>query len=122
MADYRYDDRDEAGFAPRLKAVVWVTAYVRRCSSAGAFAAISRKGDESAGAIFIECLHKDGTDLFGPRTREDGSRGFEKVLSNAANVDVVERLEREARFDSDLWVVTVEDRDGRHFLTADEYE
>ncbi len=25
-------------------------------------------------------------------------------------------LEREIRFDSDLWIVEVEDREGRHFL------
>ena len=39
---------------PRLRADVWVAAYVRRCIGAGAFAALSRRGDASAGAIFIE--------------------------------------------------------------------
>jgi hypothetical protein len=106
----------------RLKSAIWVAAYVRRCAAAGAFAAISRKGDESAGAIFVECLHRDGTDLFGPRFREDGGRAFEKLLTGATNPEVVERIEREARFDNDLWLVTVEDRDGRNFFTADEYE
>ena len=28
-------------------------------------------------------------------------------------------LEREAEFDNDLWVVEVEDREGRHFLGDD---
>jgi hypothetical protein len=106
----------------RLKSSIWVAAYVRRCSSAGAFAAISRRGDESAGAIFVECLHRDGTDLYGPRFREDGGRAFEKLMENATNLEVAERIEREARFDSDLWLVTVEDREGRHFFTADEYD
>jgi len=105
----------------RLKSSVWVAAYVRRCSHQGAFAAISRKGDESAGAIFVECLHRHGADLFGPTFRDDGSRAFEKLMAGATTVDVAERIAKEAAFDSDLWVVTVEDRDGRHFLTADEY-
>ena len=105
----------------RLKAGIWVAAYIRRCTSAGAFAAISRKGDESAGAIFIECLHRDGADLFGPQTREDGGRGFEKLIDGATASEVTERVSKEAKFDEDLWVVTVEDRDGRHFLTANEY-
>nr|WP_211110052.1 DUF1491 family protein [Acuticoccus mangrovi] len=105
---------------PRLKSGVWVMAYVRRCSGQGAFAAISRRGDDSAGAIFIECLHRSGTDLYGPQPG-GGGRVFEKVMENATNIAVAERLEREARFDDDLWVVTVEDRDGRSFLTTDEH-
>lgn len=105
----------------RLKSSIWVAAYIRRCSREGAFVAVSRKGDENAGAIFLECLHRGGADLFGPRFREDGARAFEKIMEGATTLAVAERIEREARFDSDLWVVTVEDRDGRHFLTADEY-
>lgn len=109
------------GAAPRLKSAVWVGAFVRRCSGAGAFAAVSRRGDDSAGAIFVELLHRQGADLYGPRLQPDGGRGFEKLLSGASTLEVAERLEREVRFDPDLWVVTVEDRDGRHFLTRDEY-
>ena len=30
--------------------------------------------------------------------------------------DAEKLLEREARFDSDVWIVEIEDRDGRHFL------
>lgn len=110
------------GGTPRLKAAVWVDAYLRRCRAAGAFASISRRGDESAGAVFIECLHGTGTDLYGPRTRADGGRAFEPLLSAAAGFEVAERVEREARFDGDLWLVTVEDREGRVFLLDDEVE
>jgi len=105
----------------RLKSSVWVAAYVRRCSREGAFAAISRKGDPSAGAIFLECLHREGADLFGPRFREDGGRAFEKLMEGATTLEVAERIAKEAAFDADLWVVTVEDRDGRHFLLPDEH-
>jgi hypothetical protein len=31
-------------------------------------------------------------------------------------LDVEERMQRELRFDSDLWLVEVDDRAGRHFL------
>ena len=110
------------GSTPRLRAQMWVSAYVRRCQAANAFVSISRRGDESAGAIFIECLHADGVDLYGPRTREDGGRAFERILTAVPGFEVADRIEREARFDSDLWLVTVEDRDGRVFLTDDEIE
>jgi hypothetical protein len=39
-----------------------------------------------------------------------------KIVSEA---DADTFLNREAGFDSDLWIVEVEDRDGRHFLGDD---
>lgn len=111
---------DFSGFAPRLKSGLWVAAYVRRCAAQGAFAAVSRRGDESAGAVFVELIHSGGADLWGPRTREDGGRAFERLMSGVPERDVAERLDREARFDADLHVVTIEDRAGRDFLMDDE--
>lgn len=99
---------------------MFVAAYVRRCEVAGAFAAVSRRGDASAGAVFVEIVHAGGADLWAPRSRRDGARGFEQVLAGVAERDVAERIGREARFDADLWVVTVEDRAGRDFFMADE--
>lgn len=104
---------------PRLKAGLWAAAFVRRCSALGAFAAISRRGDESAGTIFIEVLHRDGADLYAPAPGE-ASRKFEQVMQAASPADVLERIEKEASFDRDLWVITVEDRDGRTFLEPSE--
>lgn len=113
-------DSDEFSRALRLRSSIWVSAYLRRCAVAGAFAAISRKGDESAGAIFIEVFGTDGVDLWGPVPTDDGARAFAPVMERATGLDVAERVEREGRFDSDLWLVTVEDREGRTFLLDDE--
>lgn len=107
--------------APRLRSALWVAAYIRRCMAAGAFAAISRKGDESAGAIFIEVIAPRGVDLWGPALRDDGGRAFERVATGETGLAIAERIEREARFDADLWLVTVEDREGRTFLLEDEH-
>lgn len=107
----------------RLTSETWVSAYLRRCAVAGGYAALSRRGDGSAGAIFLEVIHADGVDLFAPALQMDAegaSRRFEKVLVAATPLDVTERLEKEKRFDSDLWVVTVEDPAGRPFLEDDE--
>jgi hypothetical protein len=38
------------------------------------------------------------------------------VLKGVTPLDVEERMTRELRFDSDLWLVEVDDRAGRHFL------
>ncbi|MEM8552397.1 MAG: DUF1491 family protein [Pseudomonadota bacterium] len=107
------------GSEPRIKAGIWAAAYVRRCSASGAFAAISRRGDASAGTIFIEILHRSGTDLYGPAPAQPARR-FERIMESAPPAAVVDRLEREISFDSDLWVITVEDPQGRTFLEPSE--
>src|SRR5262245_37534552 len=109
----------------RLKSAVWVAAYIRRCHTEGAFAAVRRRGAEEAGAIFIKLNRLDGTaELFGPapQTAFDDARPADRAFSRslkeqpAPEDKVEERIAREIRFDSDAWIVEVEDRAGRHFL------
>lgn len=103
----------------RLTSDIWVSAYLRRVSLAGAFGAVLMRGDRQAGAIFLEVIHRDGVDLYAPFIADEG-RAFEKVITNASAEDVTARLTRERAFDPDLWVVSVDDREGRHFLPAEE--
>ena len=107
----------------RLKSSIWVKAYVRRCAVAGAMAYVVRHGDDDAGAIFLRVSRLDGsTMLFGPApaglTTLGGDRHWTRLGPAAAmtdeEADVL--LRREIGFDSDLWIVEVEDREGRHFL------
>ncbi|MEM0905998.1 MAG: DUF1491 family protein [Pseudomonadota bacterium] len=110
---------DDDGLRPRLKSALWVDGYMRRCRAQGAFASLSRRGDQSAGAIFIEVLHSEGTDLLGPAPGSNG-RVFERLVVAEPGWVVAERLQKEMAFDADLWVVTVEDPKGRTFLERDE--
>lgn len=103
----------------RLRSDIWVAAFVRRCQQAGAFAAVLRRGDASAGSVFIEVLHAGGADLYAPAVGEMGRR-FERVLGGTS-AEVTTRLDNERAFDPDLWVVSVDDRQGRHFLLKDEH-
>jgi hypothetical protein len=107
----------------RLKSEIWVKAYLRRCRVAGGDAVLVRRGDTDAGAIYIKVSRLDGTaTLFGPApagldsARED--RLWEPCLKGqaVAEADADAFLERQASFDSDIWIVVVEDRAGRHFL------
>jgi len=109
----------------RLKSAIWVAAYMRRCFVGGASAVLRRRGAEEAGAIFIKIDRLDGTaELFGPAPQAsfDEAQPTERVFApllktRPAPVSEVEaRLERELKFDPDLWIVEVEDRAGRHFL------
>ena len=107
----------------RLRAEIWVKAYLRRCAAAGKSAVVVRHGDDDAGAIYIRVNRLDGTSLlFGPSPAGLGivaeDRRWTPRLSPAGNPDaeVDALLEREARFDPDLWIVEIETRNGEHHL------
>jgi hypothetical protein len=107
----------------RLTSSLFISAHIRRCFTEGASAVVVRHGAEEAGAIFVLVDRLDGTvDLYGPapQTAFDDDRPtgrlFQLVIERAAPEAVDTRLEREAQFDPDLWVVAIEDRDGRCFL------
>ena len=108
----------------RLRAEFWVKAYLRRCAIEGASAVVVRHGDDDAGAIFIKVDRLDGTcQLFGPAPAGlDGAESDRRWIA-LLSPRVATRLPRptlssSARrsFDSDLWLIEVEDRKGRHFL------
>lgn len=109
----------------RLKSAIWVSAYLRRCNGVGAFAAVRRRGAEEAGAIFVKLNRLDGmAELFAPAPQSafDEARPSDRAFAHAIaprpvpEADVEAFLAREIRFDPDVWIVEVEDRDGRHFL------
>ena len=106
----------------RLRADFWVAAHIRRCAVEGVPCVLRRRGAAEAGAIFVKLDLLDGTaSLFGPAPQAlvaDAveSRTFVPMLVAALSADVEERMRREARFDSDLWLIEIEDAAGRHFL------
>lgn len=107
----------------RLTSEFWVAAYLRRVMGEGAFAALRRRGAAEAGAIFVKLDLLDGrARLYGPAPQtlaaEDGTRRFARLHrdEDITPLEAEERLAKEARFDSDLWIVEIEDRAGRSFL------
>ncbi len=107
----------------RVTSALWVAAYVRRCYGEGAPAVVMRKGAEEAGAIFVVVDRLDGTnDLYGPAPQTAFSeagpseRLFQRVIDGQDAEAIRTAIERETRFDPDVWVVAVEDRSGRCFL------
>ena len=107
----------------RLKSEFWVKAYLRRCQVAGASGVVVRHGDDDAGAIFIKVVRGDRqAAVFSPAPAglddADIDRRWVCNFSGrfVAEAEASDFVERQARFDSDLWVVEIEDRDGRHFL------
>jgi len=111
----------------RLTSEFFVSALIRRVFSTGDFAAVAKKGAAEAGAIFIRQRFRDGAEtLFGPAPQsyfdEDrpSDRRFEKRLDRANGEDLDAMLERERRFDPDLWIIELElDDIGDLFIVAE---
>ncbi len=107
----------------RLRSDIWVAAYLRRCGVEGANAVLRRRGAAEAGAIFIKIDRLDGAAaLYGPAPHSAAmapGRGVERMFARAhkpewiSSLEADQRLDREIAFDPDLWIVEVEDREGR---------
>jgi hypothetical protein len=98
---------------------IWCAAFVRRHNDLGHMCVISRKGDLIAGQIFIEVDHLNGTaSLYTPAPSvsiEDGDsadRVFVRRFDRVEPEIVRDRIAREAKFDPDLWVLSLESRSG----------
>ncbi|MDB5461196.1 MAG: hypothetical protein JWO72_2937 [Caulobacteraceae bacterium] len=102
-----------------LSTDVWVGALIRRAELGGAFAVVARKGDPRAGAVLVKTLNRrDGVSrLFSEAFRGDGERVWMAPTASREEPDLDRYIERAVRVDPDLWVVEIEDTEGRHFLT-----
>ena len=103
----------------RLKTSIWAPALIRRAEIGGAFASVLYKGDPDAGAALVKVRLLDGTAvLYRPMLDMDDSRKWlpkGPVDENEIDAAISKRVDS----DPDVWVIEIEDRKGRHFLTED---
>src|SRR4051812_29573130 len=103
---------------PRLKAGIFVRALVRRVEVAGASAYIVRKGNEDAGAVIIKVSRLDGTCLVLNQARAgEGELVWVRPLGDwCAEAKAQLWFDKQIKYDPDLWIVEIEDREGRAFV------
>ena len=101
----------------RLTAEFWVHAYLNRLRTIDIPAFVVSKGDLTAGAVVVKMNTLDGQALAFQRSF-DLISGARKWIDFAAGgeTDVDAAIARQQGFDPDLWVIEVEDRQGRHLL------
>ena len=99
----------------RVTTDLWVSSIVRRAFAGGGFAAIARRGASEAGAVMIVRRDRLGeVRLYAPapQTSYDEARPDDRLFTEVARTtddeEIAGRIEREARFDPDLWVVELE--------------
>ena len=102
-----------------LSTDIWVSALIRRAELAGAFATVARKGDPRAGTVIVKAFDTSNrrarlySEAFGP----DGERLWMQPVESEFESELDDYLQRQIRYDPDLWIVEIEDREGRHFIT-----
>ena len=101
----------------RLASGLWVSAYLARLRLAEIPAYITQKGDPTAGAVIVKVATLNGQ-----------ARAFQRSFDLMANtriwlpltegpeVEVDALLSRQKTRDRDLWVIELEDRQGRTLL------
>lgn len=101
----------------RLATDVWVSAYLTRLRLYDIPAFVVAKGDKTAGAVLIKLSKLDGQATVFQRGFDltTGDRAW-SVLTTGPEVGVDQSINKQRGFDPDLWVIEVEDRQGRHLL------
>ena len=94
-------------------------ALIRRAELGGAFAAVTRKGDARAGAVIVKTYdtRTRACRLYSEAFGQDGERLWIEPVRSEQESEIDAFVQRQASYDPDLWVVEIEDSQGRHFLT-----
>ncbi|WP_409432560.1 DUF1491 family protein [Litorimonas sp. RW-G-Af-16] len=101
--------------SPRLKTQIAVSGLLRTAQSAGAFAAILRKGDPDSGAYLVSVRAGHDVTLYTAERNMDGDVVW-IAQGPMTETDATAKINRRVDFDPDLWVVEIEDPQGRSFL------
>mgnify|MGYP000903855293 FL=1 len=101
----------------RLTADIWVSAYLTRLRLIEIPAFIVKRGDNTAGAVLVKLNTLDGSACCYQRSFDlmTGDRKW-MVLVEGEEASVDASITKQCSFDPDLWVIEVEDRQGRHLL------
>lgn len=101
----------------RLTAEFWVHAYLARLRFQNIPAFVTAHGDDTAGAVLVKLNTLNGQARAFQRSFDlmSGARAW-VTLAEGDDAEVDAAISRQRRFDPDLWVIEVEDRDGHHLL------
>ncbi len=103
----------------QLKAHIWASALLRRAQIGGASAFVMAKGDADAGIVMVKVATLDGkASLYSPERNFDGERVW-RQHGPRAEFEIDAYVVKRGKTDPDMWVIEIEDREGRAFLLED---
>jgi hypothetical protein len=100
----------------RLKSGVWVAAVIRSYDAAGIPVAVVRRGDADSGSVLVKLNQLErGCSVFAPVRTGEGELVWMRATGPApvSEGDCDGYIEKALRRDPDLWVIEIEDREGR---------
>ncbi len=102
---------------PRLAAGIWVSAYLARLGLANIPAYVTRRGDETAGAVMVKCATLDGRASLWSREwdLETDTRPW-TLQSEGSEAEIDAAARKQAGFDPDLWLIEIESPKGQTLL------
>jgi hypothetical protein len=101
----------------RLASGIWVSAYLTRLRLSDIAHYVTARGDDTAGAVVVKLATLDGQAQAFQRAFDlQSERRVWVVLAAGAEADVDAALQRQRARDPDLWIIEVEDRQGRTLL------
>ena len=109
--------RVNGGVVARLTARFWVDAYLARLRVFDIPAFVVAHGDDTGGAVLVKLATLDGQASVFQRSFDllTGDRQWIELAAGPES-EVDDAITRQRGFDPDLWVIEVEDRQGRHLL------
>ena len=93
-------------------------AALRSGASAAALGQVEQRAQSKAGAVLLKLVNRRAgtTRLLSEATRGDGERVWMRPVRAPDEQDLDAYVERTVKIDPDVWVVEIEDNQGRHFL------
>ncbi len=103
----------------RLKSELRVQAWLRRAGGLGLMAAVVRKGEPESGTVILKInRHAAGCEVYSPATDPNGASAWLRAFPKgpASEVEADAYLQRQTKYDPDLWVLEIEDPKGLFVL------
>jgi hypothetical protein len=99
----------------RLKSELRVQAWLRRANGLGLMTAVVRKGEAESGTVILKInRHGAGCEVFSPVADPNGASAWMSAFPKGAvkEPEADAYLQRQAKYDPDLWVLEIEDPKG----------
>ena len=106
----------------RVKSEYWVQAHLRKCNAAGVPAFVVRHGDDDRGLVILKInTLVEGCRVYTQTRDMDGNLAWLGALGGELTVErgADAYFARQTERDPDLWVVEIEDREGRLWFEGD---
>jgi len=103
--------------ADRLPTELWVKAHLRRCVRENLPATLARRGSPHGGAVLLKLNQLEAGCRVLTQTRDlDGNPAWLPALKGqlVPEAEADAYIARAVARDPDLWVIEIEDRQGRH--------